>query len=61
MLDGAGQRQQVLIFQKNFQIGSGSPPSLLFHKYRSSCTRVKQPGRDLDHSPLSSSEVRYEW
>jgi hypothetical protein len=35
------------------------PPSLLSNGYRGALSlRVKQPGREADHSPLSSAEVK---
>jgi hypothetical protein len=37
------------------------PPSLLSNGYQGSFPRVKaRPGRDADHSPPSSTEVKYE-
>jgi hypothetical protein len=37
------------------------PPSLLYNEYRGLFTREKaRPGRDADHSPPSSAEVKYE-
>ena len=37
------------------------PPSLLFNGYRAFYPEVKQPGRDVDHIPLASAEVKNEW
>jgi hypothetical protein len=34
------------------------PPSLLHNGYRVSFPRVKRPGRDIDHPPTSSAEVK---
>jgi hypothetical protein len=43
------------------QTGSGGPPSLLYNGYRGSCPRGKaRPGRDAEHSPPSSAEVKNE-
>jgi hypothetical protein len=42
-----------------FQFCPGFPPSLLSNGYLSSFPRVKvRPGRDADHSPSSSAEVK---
>jgi hypothetical protein len=38
-----------------------SPPSLLLSWYRSSGPGVKQLGREVDHSPLSSSKLKNAW
>jgi hypothetical protein len=35
-----------------------APLSFLSDKYRESFTGVKRPGREADHSPQSSAEVR---
>ena len=40
---------------------SGGPPSLQFSWYRSSGPGVKQLGREVDHSPLSSSKLKNAW
>jgi hypothetical protein len=37
------------------------PPSLLANGYRGSSPGVKQPRRDADHSPQSSTKVRNAW
>ena len=37
------------------------PPSLLFNGYRALYPEVKQTGRDVGHTPPSSSEVKNEW
>jgi hypothetical protein len=37
------------------------PPSLLFIRYRGSFPRLKRPGREDDHSTLSTFEVKREW
>ena len=37
------------------------PPSLLFNGYRDSLPGVVRPGREADHSPSPSAEVKNEW
>jgi len=37
------------------------PPSLLFNRYRGSVPAEKRSGRDIDHSPPYSTEVKNEW
>jgi hypothetical protein len=37
------------------------PPSLILNRYRGSFQGVKRAGREVDHSPPSSAEVRNEW
>jgi hypothetical protein len=36
----------------------GGPPSFLYNGYRVSFPGVKRPGRDLNHPPSSSAEVK---
>jgi len=38
-----------------------SPPILIFKGYRGFVLGVKRPGREADHSPPSSSEVKNGW
>jgi hypothetical protein len=33
------------------------PPSLIYNKYRVSLPRVKRPGRDVSHPPLSNADI----
>jgi hypothetical protein len=53
--------------QKNFPLASVSRPalgasSLLYNGYRGSFPEaIVQPGRDANHSPPSSAEVKNEW
>ena len=42
---------------QNVQTGSGDPPS----GYRLPFSVVKLPGSDVDHTPLSSTEVKNSW
>ena len=44
-------------FSEPFQIGPGTH-SLLYNTYRISFSGVKQPGRGVNHPPLSSAEVK---
>jgi hypothetical protein len=37
---------------------SWGPPSLLYNGYRVSLPGPKRPGRDVNHSPLSSTEIK---
>jgi hypothetical protein len=37
------------------------PPSLLLHVYRLTFPGIKRPGREVDHSPQPSAEVKNEW
>jgi hypothetical protein len=45
--------QGIFLFCQMFRMGMGVPSG-----YR---VGIKQPGRDVDHSPPSSSEVKNEW
>jgi len=37
------------------------PPSLLFYGHQASFPGVKQPEREVNHSPASNTEVMNEW
>jgi hypothetical protein len=37
------------------------PPSFVFNDHRRSFQEVKRPGREANHSPPSSAEVKNEW
>lgn len=37
------------------------PPSPLFIRYWGSYPGIKRPGRDVDHIPLASAEIKDEW
>jgi hypothetical protein len=37
------------------------PPNLLYNGYGGSFLRVKRPGREADHSPPTSAEVKKMW
>ena len=37
------------------------PPHLLFNVHRASSATAKRPGREVDHSPPSSGDVKNEW
>jgi hypothetical protein len=41
--------------------GSGASPSLVFSWYGDTYPWVKRPGREADHSPLSSANVKIRW
>jgi len=49
-------RQRPELRQKRLYLHWG-PHSLLFKRYRDSVQKVKQPGREVDHSPPSSVKV----
>jgi hypothetical protein len=38
-----------------------SPPNLTAKEYRGSFSGVKRPGRETDHSPPASSEIKKMW
>jgi len=63
MLDDPGsespQGQQIFSFiQKNRPDRLWSVPNLLFNVYRRSFPGLKRQVREVDHSPLSSAELR---
>jgi hypothetical protein len=37
------------------------PPSLLCNGYRRSFSKVKRPGREVEYSPPSRTQIRTEW
>jgi hypothetical protein len=47
--------------QEIFLMATASRPSLLFNRNRSSFPGVKWTGRDADHSPSYSAEIKNEW
>jgi hypothetical protein len=63
-LDDWGSRVQFLVGAENFshhhltQKGSGAHPASCTVGTRGSITGVKRPGREADHSPLSSAKVK---
>jgi len=63
-MDGPGleyrQGQEIFIFRKYLDRYWG-PLCLLSNGYRGYCTGIKRPGRDADHSPSFSAEVKNEW
>jgi hypothetical protein len=57
-LDGPGIESR---WGRDFQHRSWGPPSLLYNGYRVSFPGVKRPGRNVNHSPLSTVDVNNEW
>jgi hypothetical protein len=54
-------RSKIFFFQPLRPDRLWGPPSFLFNGYRGSFPRGKaRPGRDADHSPPSSAEIKYE-
>jgi hypothetical protein len=45
----------------NVQVGCGGPRNFLFSGYRGSSPGVKRPGREVNHSPPSSDDVKNKW
>jgi hypothetical protein len=37
------------------------PPNLLYNEYRELFPGIKRPGREADHSPPTSAEVKKMW
>jgi hypothetical protein len=66
-LDDRGSRVQFPAGAGNFSLhhclqnGSGAHPASYPMGIRSSSLGVKWPGREADHSPPSSAEVKNEW
>lgn len=55
-------RDQKVFFYPKPPVRVYGLPSFLFEGYRSFVPHeVKQPGRDVDHSPPSSAEAKNEW
>jgi hypothetical protein len=50
-------RQGTDIFRRCVQTGSGTPSNLVPNGYQGGFPGVKRPGREANHSPLSSAEV----
>jgi hypothetical protein len=66
-LDDRGSRVPFPAVAGNFSLhhsvqnGSGAHPASYPMSARGFSLRVKRPGREADHSPLSSAEVKNEW
>jgi len=52
--------ENIFLFFKTPRQPMG-PPSLLLNGHYGSLPLVKRPGREFDHSPSSSVEVKNEW
>jgi hypothetical protein len=58
-LDGPGiESQWGAEFSAPVQTGPEAPPSLLYNGYRVPCQGVMRSGRDVNHPPSSSAEVK---
>jgi hypothetical protein len=67
MLDDRGSRVRFPAGAGNFSLhhrvqnGSGAQPASCPMDTRGSFPGVRRPGREADHSPSSSAEVKYAW
>ena len=50
-----------LLYSKTSQTGFGAQPAAYSIGTRGSVAWIKQPGRDVGHSPSSSAEVKKKW
>jgi hypothetical protein len=53
--------QEIYLLSTSSRLDLGSTSNLSFNRYSGSFPWVKRPGRDVDHSLLSSGEVKTEW
>jgi hypothetical protein len=53
-------RQEILLFSKT-PSQFFDPACLMYNGYWGSSLEVNQPGCQVDHSPLSSADVKNEW
>jgi hypothetical protein len=65
-LDGRGVGIRVPVGARIFSSprrpdGFWGPPSLLSNGYRELSVGVKRPGREADHSPLTTADVKNTW
>jgi hypothetical protein len=55
------EAENLSLHHRNIQTGSGTHPAPYPMGTRVLSLRVKRPGREADHSPPSSAEVKNAW